>query len=66
MIGFLVFLICVFIVVILVKAILAELLPGNANAVKIAMLVILLFALIWLFGGGGWGYTTNFHPWARG
>ena len=60
MIGFALFLFAVFIVILIVKAILAEVLPGNANAVKIALLIILLIALVWLFGGGGWGYATHY------
>ena len=62
MLGFILFLLCLLIIVILVKMILAELLPGNANAFKIAMLVILLFAVLWLAGLGGWGYVRVWHP----
>jgi hypothetical protein len=65
MLGFIVFLICLLIVGVLVRACCEEFAPGNANIRKIALLLVLLFAILWLAGFGGWNYTTNFHPWQR-
>lgn len=65
MIGLLIFLIFLLLLGYIVKLLCEMFFPGNGNALKIALLIVLLFALIWMFGGGGWGYTYNYHPWAR-
>lgn len=61
MIGFIVFLILLFIVVILLKMILQEVAP-DPKFLKIGYLVIFLLAVLWLFGGGGWTYVHTWHP----
>jgi hypothetical protein len=61
-IGFLIFLVAVLIAVLIVKAIIEVTVdpPQRAVFTKIAMLIILLVALLWLFGGGGWIYATHY------
>jgi hypothetical protein len=68
MIGFLLFLLCLWLCLLLAKAIVETVVdpPARANALKIAYLVVVILAILWLAGFGGWGYTQNFHPWARG
>lgn len=56
MLGLLVFLIVLLLVVYVVKLIIDQLaLPGNVRT--IAYLILALFVLLWLFGGGGWGHV---------
>jgi hypothetical protein len=62
MLGLILFLLCVLIVCVIVKMILAEVLPGNTNAVKIAMLLVLLMAVLWLSGFGGWPHVYGWRP----
>jgi hypothetical protein len=64
MIGVILSLICLLIIVILVKLILDQLAPGNTNIRLIVGLLLLLFLILWLFGGGGWGHVTNW-SWPR-
>jgi hypothetical protein len=61
MLGVIVFLICLLIVVILVKLILDQVAPGNTNVRLIVGLILLLFLILWLFGGGGWSHVTNWN-----
>lgn len=62
MIGLILFLVCLLIVIVLVKMLCAELFPGNANALKIAILVCVLIAVLWLAGFGGWPHVYGWHP----
>lgn len=62
MLGAIVFLICLLIIVILVKLILDQVAPGNAQYRLVAFLLVLLFAILWLAGFGGWGYVRGWHP----
>jgi hypothetical protein len=65
MFGFLLFLLCVWLSLLLVKAIVETVVdpPARPNALKIAYLIVVIVAILWLAGFGGWTYTTNFHPW---
>lgn len=65
MFGFLLFLLCVWLALLVAKAIVETVIdpPARANALKIAYLLVLIIAILWMAAGGGWGYTTNFHPW---
>ncbi len=62
MLGLILFLLCLLIIGIIVRAACDECAPGNANIKKIALLVVLVFAILWLAGFGGWPHVYGWHP----
>jgi uncharacterized membrane protein YqjE len=53
MLGLILFLIAVLIVILIVRLIVQAITP-DPRITQIAMLVVALIVLLWLFGGGGW------------
>lgn len=64
MIGLILFLVGVYILILLAKAIIEEVVdpPSRQKVTKIVVLLICFFALLWLAGFGGWGHVYGWRP----